>query len=48
MAKAQQRVMEMEQHEAKVVAKRECTILDKVTLLEKGMKIPNPKQFMWT
>jgi hypothetical protein len=43
MAKSQRRAMEMEQHEAKVVAKRRRTILDKVTLLEKGMKIPNPK-----
>jgi len=38
--------MEMEQCEAK--AKRRHTILDKVTLLEKSIKIPDPKQFMWT
>jgi hypothetical protein len=48
MAKAHQRLMEMEQHEAKVVAKRRHTILDKVTLLEKGIKIPNLQRFMWT
>jgi hypothetical protein len=46
MAEAQQRVMEMEQCEAE--AKRRCTILDKVTLMEKGIKIPGPKRFMWT
>jgi hypothetical protein len=31
-----------------VVAKRRCAILDKATLLKKGIKIPDPKQFMWT
>jgi hypothetical protein len=31
-----------------MVAKRRCTILDRVTLLEKGIKIPNPEHFMWT
>ncbi len=40
--------MEMEQCEAKVVAKRRHAILDKATLLEKGIKIPNPEHFMWT
>ncbi len=39
MAKAQQRAMEMERHESKVVAKRKCTILDRATFLEKGIKI---------
>jgi len=38
----------MEQREAEVVAKRRCLVLDKVTLLEKGIKIPNLEQFMWT
>jgi len=40
----------MEQHEveAEVIAKRKHTILDRVTLLEKGIKIPDPKCFMWT
>ncbi len=28
--------------------KRRCMILDRITLLEKGIKIPDPKQFMWT
>jgi hypothetical protein len=46
--KAQQKVMEIERCESKVVAKRRCVILDKVTLLEKGIKIPNLEQFMWT
>jgi len=48
MAKAQQRLMEMEQHETETVAKRRRTILDRTTLLEKGIKISNPKHFMWT
>ncbi len=43
MAKAQQRVMEMEQREMKVIAKRRRAILDRATLLEKGIKIPDPK-----
>ncbi len=38
----------MEQHDAKMVVKRRCAILDRATLLEKGIKIPNPKCFMWT
>jgi hypothetical protein len=37
--------MEMEHHEAEVVAKRKRVILDKATLLEKGIKIPNLKRF---
>jgi hypothetical protein len=39
MVEAQQRVMEMEKRELKVVAKRRCAILNRVTLLEKGIKI---------
>jgi hypothetical protein len=38
--------MEMEQCE--VEAKRRHTILYKVTLLEKGIQILDPKRFMWT
>jgi hypothetical protein len=34
--------MEMERRESKVVVKRRRVILDKATLLEKGIKIPNP------
>jgi hypothetical protein len=48
MAEAQQRVMEMEQREMEAIAKRRRAILDRATLLEKGIKIPNLKQFMWT
>jgi hypothetical protein len=48
MAKAQQRVMEMDQHEMEVIAKKRCAILDIVTLMEKSIKIPNLEQFMWT
>ncbi len=40
--------MEMEQCEVEVVVKRRCVILDKATLLEKGIKIRNPKHLMWT
>jgi hypothetical protein len=38
--------MEMEQREAEVVAKKRHSILNKVTLLNKGIKIPNHKHFM--
>jgi hypothetical protein len=31
-----------------VVAKRRHAILDRAILLKKGIKIPNPQQFMWT
>jgi hypothetical protein len=40
--------MEIERRELEVVVKRRCAILDRATLLEKGIKIPNPKRFMWT
>jgi hypothetical protein len=40
--------MEIERHELEVVAKRRCAILDKATLMEKGIKIPNLERFMWT
>jgi hypothetical protein len=43
MAKAHRRVMEMEQREVEAIATRRCTILDKATFLEKGIKIRNPK-----
>jgi hypothetical protein len=33
----------MERCESKAVTKRKRAILDKVTLLEKGIKIPDPK-----
>jgi hypothetical protein len=49
MAETQQRAMEMEQHElVEAVAKRRRAILDKATLLEKGIKILDLKRFMWT
>ncbi len=38
----------MERCELKVIMKRRHTILNRGTLLEKGIKIPNPNQFMWT
>jgi hypothetical protein len=40
--------MEMERPEAEVIAKKRGVILDRATLLEKGIKILDPKQFMWT
>jgi hypothetical protein len=41
MVKAQQRAMEMDKCESKVVAKKRRIILDIATLLDKGIKIPN-------
>jgi hypothetical protein len=43
MAKTQRRAMEMKRHESKTIAKIRHAILDIITLLEKGIKIPNPK-----
>ncbi len=40
--------MEMEQREVEAVAKRRRVILNITTLLDKSIKIPNPKRFMWT
>jgi hypothetical protein len=48
MAEAQQRAMEMERRELKVVVKRKRVILHITTVLEKGIKILNLEQFMWT
>jgi len=38
----------MEEGEVKKIEKRRHAILDIVTLLEKGIKTPNLKHFMWT
>ncbi len=38
----------MEQCEVEVISKRRRKILDKITLLEKGIKILNLERFMWT
>jgi hypothetical protein len=48
MAEAHQMVMEMEQREVEAIVKRRHAILDKATLLEKGIKILDIKPFMWT
>jgi hypothetical protein len=40
--------MEVEEHEVEVVAKKKHAILDRATLLEKCIKIPDPEHFMWT
>jgi hypothetical protein len=48
MVEAHRRAMEMEKCESEVVVKKKNTILNKATLMEKGIKIPNLKQFMWT
>jgi DNA-directed RNA polymerase subunit RPC12/RpoP len=34
--------------ESKIVVKRRHAIMDKATLLEKGIKILDPERFMWT
>jgi hypothetical protein len=39
--------MEMEKRELKIVMKRRRVILNKGTLLKKGIKIPNLGRFMW-
>jgi len=46
MVEAQRRVMEMEQCEAEAVVKRRRAILNKTTLMEEGIKIPNLERFM--
>jgi hypothetical protein len=38
----------MERHEVEAVVKRRRVILDRATLLEKVIKILDPKRFMWT
>jgi hypothetical protein len=48
MVEAQRKAMEMERCELEVVAKIKCIILNRVTLLDKGIKILDPKRFMWT
>jgi hypothetical protein len=48
MVEAQWRVIEMEQCEVEMVMKIRCAILDRTTFMEKGIKILNPKQLMWT
>jgi hypothetical protein len=40
--------MEIERRELKTIVKKRHAILDKATLLKKGIKIPNPERFMWT
>ncbi len=48
MVEVQQREMEIERRESKAIAKRRHVILNRTTLLKKGIKILNPKWFMWT
>ncbi len=48
MAKAQQRATKMQRHESKVAVKRKHAILDRTTLMEKGIKILDLVRFMWT
>jgi hypothetical protein len=40
--------MEMERSELEAIEKRRRAILDKATLLEKGIQILDLKRFMWT
>jgi hypothetical protein len=42
MIEAQRRLMEMEECEEETITKRKHAILDKATLLEKGIKSPDP------
>jgi len=39
--------MEIKMRELDVVTKRRCTIMDKTTLMEKVIHLPNAKGFMW-
>jgi hypothetical protein len=48
MAKAQQRATKMQRHESKVAVKRKHAILDRTTLMEKGIKILDLVRFVWT
>jgi hypothetical protein len=48
MVEAQRRAMEIKRRELEVVAKRRCVILDRATLMEKGIKILDLVRFMWT
>jgi hypothetical protein len=48
MAKTQQRVMEIKRRDLEAIAKKRHAILDRATILEKGIKFLDPKQFMWT
>jgi len=41
MVETQQRVMEIEKHELETITKKRHEILDRTTILEKGIKIPN-------
>jgi hypothetical protein len=47
MAEAQWKAMEMERRKSEVVAKKRYAVLDKATLLEKGIKILDFNRFMW-
>ncbi len=47
MVEAQQRAMEMKGVNWKLQQK-EDTILDKITFMEKGIKILDPERLMWT
>ncbi len=48
MAEVRWKAMEIERHELKVVMKRRHAILDRITLLQKGIKILDLDWFMWT
>jgi hypothetical protein len=47
MTKTQLRAMEIKIQESNVATKKRRAIMDKATLLEKGIHIPNLEQFMW-
>ncbi len=48
MVEVQQRAMEIKRHDSEAITKRRCAILDRATVLEKGIKILDLERFMWT
>jgi hypothetical protein len=48
MVETHRRAVEIERCESKIVVKKISTIFKKTTLMEKNIKIPDLKQFMWT
>jgi hypothetical protein len=47
MVEAQLKAMEIKRHELEATTKRRCAIMDKATLVEKGICIPDPERFTW-
>jgi hypothetical protein len=47
LTKAQLREMEINMRESGVVANKRCTIMDRTTFLDEGIRIRDLEQFMW-